>query len=115
MGDTNSSPSSFLSKQPDSVQGLGVFIQDACCTWSSSEEQALNLVLNHVTLSVSQGSFVAVIGEVRSLFEFYQDVFSKESKNILYGKLIPLEIHTHYILTSQLIKNRYLRSLVQNI
>ncbi|KAG5115089.1 hypothetical protein JHK82_038358 [Glycine max] len=66
VGDTNSSPSSFLSKQPDSVQGLGVFIQDACCTWSSSEEQALNLVLNHVTLSVSQGSFVAVIGEVGS-------------------------------------------------
>jgi len=56
---------------------LGVFIQDACCTWSSSEEQALNMVLNHVTLSVSQGSFVAVIGEVRSLFEFNQDVFSK--------------------------------------
>jgi len=77
VGDTNSSPSSFLSEQPDSVQRLGVFIQDACCTWSSSEEQALNMVLNHVTLSVSQGSFVAVIGEVRSLFEFNQDVFSK--------------------------------------
>ncbi|XP_027928770.1 ABC transporter C family member 13 isoform X1 [Vigna unguiculata] len=66
VGDTNSSPSSFLSEQPDSVQRLGVFIQDACCTWSSSEEQALNMVLNHVTLSVSQGSFVAVIGEVGS-------------------------------------------------
>ncbi|QCE08894.1 ATP-binding cassette [Vigna unguiculata] len=65
-GDTNSCPSSFLSEQSDCVQGLGVFIQDACCTWSSSEEQALNMVLNHVTLSVSQGSFVAVIGEVGS-------------------------------------------------
>ncbi|KAL9323166.1 hypothetical protein ACSQ67_011219 [Phaseolus vulgaris] len=62
VGDT----SSFLSEKLDSVQGLGVFIQDACCTWSSSEEQTLNLVLNHVTLSVSQGSFVAVIGEVGS-------------------------------------------------
>ncbi|TKY48012.1 ABC transporter C family member 13 [Spatholobus suberectus] len=64
-GETNSCPS-FLCKQPDSVQGLAVFIQDVCCTWSSSEEEALNLVLNHVTLSVSQGSFVAVIGEVGS-------------------------------------------------
>ncbi|KAL2332527.1 hypothetical protein Fmac_020108 [Flemingia macrophylla] len=64
-GETNSCPS-LLSKQLDSLQGLAVFIQDACCTWSSSEDQALNLVLNHVTLSVSQGSFVAVIGEVGS-------------------------------------------------
>ena len=64
-------------QQPDSDQGLGVFIKDACCTLSSSEEQALNMVLNHVTLSVSQGSFVAVIGKVRFLFEFNQDVFSK--------------------------------------
>jgi len=30
-------------QQPDSVKGLGVFIQDACCTWSRSEEQALNM------------------------------------------------------------------------
>ncbi|XP_027926556.1 ABC transporter C family member 13-like [Vigna unguiculata] len=56
----------FKRQQPDSDQGLGVFIKDACCTLSSSEEQALNMVLNHVTLSVSQGSFVAVIGEVGS-------------------------------------------------
>ncbi|XP_027340067.1 ABC transporter C family member 13 isoform X3 [Abrus precatorius] len=63
---TNSCLSSFLSKQPDPVQGLAVFIQDACCTWSSCDEQALNMVLNHVTLSVSKGSFVAIIGEVGS-------------------------------------------------
>ncbi|XP_020232216.1 ABC transporter C family member 13 isoform X2 [Cajanus cajan] len=65
VGETNSCPP-FPSKQPDSVQGLAVFIQDASCTWSSSEEQALNSVLDHVTLSVSQGCFVAVIGEVGS-------------------------------------------------
>ncbi|KAK7325305.1 hypothetical protein VNO77_29465 [Canavalia gladiata] len=66
VGETNSCSSSYLSKQPDSVQGFAVFIQDACCTWSSSDEQSLSLVLNHVTLSVSKGSFVAVIGEVGS-------------------------------------------------
>ncbi|BAT91542.1 hypothetical protein VIGAN_07014500 [Vigna angularis var. angularis] len=66
VGNKSSCPPSFLSEQPNSVQSLGVFIQDACCTWSSSEEQALNMVLNRVTLSVAQGSFVAVIGEVGS-------------------------------------------------
>ncbi|KAK7270617.1 hypothetical protein RJT34_25919 [Clitoria ternatea] len=69
VGETNSFPSSFLSKQsesPDAGHGLAVFVQDACCTWSSSDEQALNLVLNQVTLSVPKGSFVAVIGEVGS-------------------------------------------------
>ncbi|CAJ1852919.1 unnamed protein product [Sphenostylis stenocarpa] len=63
--DTNSCPS-FQRERPDSGQGLGVFIQDACCTWSSCEEQALNLILNHVTLSVPHGSLVAIIGEVGS-------------------------------------------------
>ncbi|XP_061373093.1 ABC transporter C family member 13 isoform X2 [Gastrolobium bilobum] len=66
VGETNSCSTSFLSKQPDSLQGLAVFMQDACCTWSSSDEQTLNLVLNHVTLSLSKGSFVAIIGEVGS-------------------------------------------------
>ncbi|XP_024633050.1 ABC transporter C family member 13 isoform X1 [Medicago truncatula] len=66
VGENSSCSSSFLSKQPDSLQDLAVFIQDACCSWSSGDEEAKNLVLNHVTLSLSKGSFVAVIGEVGS-------------------------------------------------
>ncbi|KAF7843202.1 ABC transporter C family member 13 isoform X1 [Senna tora] len=66
MEETNSCPSPLLSKQLNSSQGLAVLVQDACCTWSSSDEEASNLVLNHVNLSLSRGSFVAVIGEVGS-------------------------------------------------
>ncbi|KAJ1428488.1 P-loop containing nucleoside triphosphate hydrolase [Sesbania bispinosa] len=66
VGESSSCSSPYLSKQPDSSQDVAVFVQDACCTWSSSDEQALNLVLNHVNLSLSKGSFVAVIGEVGS-------------------------------------------------
>ncbi|XP_025614974.1 ABC transporter C family member 13 isoform X2 [Arachis hypogaea] len=66
VGDTGSSSSSFLSKQPDSSQRLAIIVQDVSCTWSSSDEPPLNMVLNHVTLSLSKGSFVAIIGEVGS-------------------------------------------------
>ncbi|XP_058780377.1 ABC transporter C family member 13 isoform X1 [Vicia villosa] len=66
VGENISCSSSFSSVQPDSLQDLAVSIQDACCSWSSSDEKALNTVLNHVTLSLSKGSFVAVIGEVGS-------------------------------------------------
>ncbi|XP_028766439.1 ABC transporter C family member 13 isoform X2 [Neltuma alba] len=64
--ETNSCSLPYHSEQPDSSQGLAVFVQDACCTWSSSDEETLNLVLNHVNLSLSRGSFVAVVGEVGS-------------------------------------------------
>nr|XP_029150836.1 ABC transporter C family member 13 isoform X4 [Arachis hypogaea] len=66
VGDTGSSSSSFLSKQPDSSQRLAIIVQDVSCTWSSSDEPPLNMVLSHVTLSLSKGSFVAIIGEVGS-------------------------------------------------
>ncbi|KAK2371660.1 multidrug resistance-associated protein [Trifolium repens] len=66
VGENSSCSSSFLSKQPDSLQDIAVSMQDACCSWSSSDEQALNPALDHVTLSLSKGSFVAVIGEVGS-------------------------------------------------
>ncbi|XP_019436154.1 PREDICTED: ABC transporter C family member 13 isoform X3 [Lupinus angustifolius] len=66
VGDISYCSSTFPSKQPDSVQDSAVSFEDACCTWSSGDEQTLNLVLNHVTLSLSKGSFVAVIGEVGS-------------------------------------------------
>ncbi|MED6142128.1 ABC transporter C member 13, partial [Stylosanthes scabra] len=62
-GDTSSCSSSLLSKQPDSLQGLAVVVQDVSCTWSSSNEPPLNMVLDHVTLSLSKGSVVAIIGE----------------------------------------------------
>ncbi|XP_058780381.1 ABC transporter C family member 13-like isoform X2 [Vicia villosa] len=66
VGENISCSSSFSSVQPDSLQDFAVSIQDACCSWSSSDEKALNMVLSHVTLSLSKGSFVAVIGEVGS-------------------------------------------------
>ncbi|KAI9089508.1 hypothetical protein K1719_029113 [Acacia pycnantha] len=64
--ETNSCSLPFHSEQPDSLQGLAVSFQDACCTWSSSDDEALNLVLNHVSLILRRGSFVVVIGEVGS-------------------------------------------------
>ncbi|KAI5386424.1 hypothetical protein KIW84_072814 [Lathyrus oleraceus] len=55
VGENISCSSSSLSVQPDSLHDLAVSIQDACCSWSSSDEKALNMVLNHVTLSLSKG------------------------------------------------------------
>ncbi|KAI4355833.1 hypothetical protein L6164_004569 [Bauhinia variegata] len=67
VGETiSSSSSSILSGQPDSLQDLSIIAQDACCTWSSSGEKELSIVLNHVTLHLPKGSFVAVIGEIGS-------------------------------------------------
>ncbi|KAI9398440.1 hypothetical protein POPTR_003G182601v4 [Populus trichocarpa] len=45
---------------------MAVIVDDASCTWSSSEEKQPNLVLNHVNLCLSKGSLVAIIGEVGS-------------------------------------------------
>jgi hypothetical protein len=44
---------------------MAVIVDDASCTWSSSEEKQPNLVLNHVNLCLSKGSLVAIIGEVK--------------------------------------------------
>ncbi|XVF24656.1 hypothetical protein REPUB_Repub13aG0145900 [Reevesia pubescens] len=44
---------------------MAVVMHDACCAWSSSNEDQ-NLVLNHVTLSLAKGLLVAVVGEVGS-------------------------------------------------
>lgn len=113
VGENSSCSSSFLSKQPDSLQDLAVFIQDACCSWSSSDEKAINLVLNHVTLSLSKGSFVAVIGEVRSLFEFRQYLYPIKCKQYYirernYNGYPPITFPHHNA-------NVYLKSLVQNM
>ncbi|XP_061981764.1 ABC transporter C family member 13 isoform X2 [Populus nigra] len=47
-------------------EDMAVIVDDASCTWSSSEEKQPNLVLNHVNLCLSKGSLVAIIGEVGS-------------------------------------------------
>lgn len=47
-----------------------IVIHDACCAWSCSNEKECNMVLNHVTLELPKGSFVAVIGEVRHALSF---------------------------------------------
>ncbi|XP_058004711.1 ABC transporter C family member 13 isoform X3 [Hevea brasiliensis] len=61
------SPSVLKNYQSDIIsEDMAVIMHDACCAWSSSDEQQQNLVLNHVTLSVPKGSFIAIIGEVGS-------------------------------------------------
>ncbi|KAJ7951988.1 ABC transporter C family member 13 [Quillaja saponaria] len=65
VGETTDS-SSLRTYQSDSTQNMAVVVHEACCAWSSSEEEALNLVLNHVTLALAKGSFIAIIGEVGS-------------------------------------------------
>lgn len=44
---------------------IAIIIHDACCTWSSSDKQDLDLILDHVTVHLPKGSLVSVIGEVR--------------------------------------------------
>ncbi|XAR50466.1 Xenobiotic-transporting ATPase [Bertholletia excelsa] len=45
---------------------MSIVIHDACCTWSSSDEQEPDLILNHVDLHLPKGTLVAVVGEVGS-------------------------------------------------
>ncbi|XP_050232753.1 ABC transporter C family member 13 isoform X2 [Mercurialis annua] len=53
--------------QPDFVSDdAAVIMRDACCTWSSSDDETQNLVLKNVTFTVPKGSFIAIIGEVGS-------------------------------------------------
>lgn len=47
-----------------SSENVAIFIHDASCTWSSSDEKQLDLVLDHVTLHIPKGLLVAVVGEV---------------------------------------------------
>lgn len=64
---TAGSASSYISNDQSEFthEDKAVVFHDSCCSWSSSDEEQLNLVLNHVTLAIPKGSFVAVIGEVR--------------------------------------------------
>ncbi|RAL41406.1 hypothetical protein DM860_010200 [Cuscuta australis] len=43
-----------------------IFVHDASCTWSSSDEKQLDIVLDHVNLLIPKGLLVAVVGEVGS-------------------------------------------------
>ncbi|CAL5361622.1 unnamed protein product [Camellia sinensis] len=63
LGQTGKSPpSSCLEDQSD----MAIVIRDACCTWSTNDEQERDMILHHVTLHLPKGSLVAVIGEVGS-------------------------------------------------
>ncbi|KAK7843264.1 abc transporter c family member 13 [Quercus suber] len=59
---------------------MSIVIHDACCAWSCSNEKEWNMVLNHVTLELPKGSFVAVIGEVPWILS------GTVRDNILFGK-----------------------------
>lgn len=69
------SPSpSFLNEQSEATfNDAAIVMHDACCAWSSSNEKEWNMVLNHVTLNLPKGCFVAVIGEVRPVPEVFQN------------------------------------------
>ncbi|XP_058203044.1 protein FAR1-RELATED SEQUENCE 5-like [Rhododendron vialii] len=42
---------------------MAIIIHNACCTWSSSDKQDLDLILDHMTVHLPKGSLVSVIGE----------------------------------------------------
>ncbi|KAM7471627.1 hypothetical protein LguiA_009810 [Lonicera macranthoides] len=66
----DSSSSYHSNQQSDfSYEEMAVVITDACCAWASSSQDDLELVLDHVTLALPRGSFVAVVGEVKSVAE----------------------------------------------
>ncbi|KAM3380564.1 ABC transporter C family member 13 isoform X1 [Capsicum galapagoense] len=48
------------------LQDVAVGIHDASCTWSSSDQKEINLVLDTVNLLIPKGLLVAVVGEVGS-------------------------------------------------
>ncbi len=67
MEQTADSSSPVLSNEQSAANfnDMAIVIHDACCAWSCSNEKEWNMVLNHVTLDLPKGSFVAIIGEVR--------------------------------------------------
>lgn len=70
----DSPPPISLDEQSESTfRNMAIVFHDACCDWSSSDEKELNMVLNHVTLDLPKGSFVAVIGEVKPVPEVFQN------------------------------------------
>ncbi|KAJ9559656.1 hypothetical protein OSB04_004816 [Centaurea solstitialis] len=45
---------------------VDIVMKDACCAWSSSDQEVKEMILDHVNLAIPKGSLVAVIGEVGS-------------------------------------------------
>ncbi|XP_050286789.1 ABC transporter C family member 13 isoform X1 [Quercus robur] len=62
----SSSPDLSNEQSAAIFKDMSIAIHDACCAWSCSNEKEWNMVLNHVTLELPKGSFVAVIGEIGS-------------------------------------------------
>ncbi|GMY33956.1 ABC transporter C family member 13, partial [Fagus crenata] len=62
----SSSPVLLNEQSAANFNDMAIVIHDACCAWSCSNEKERNMVLNHVTLDLPKGSFVAIIGEVGS-------------------------------------------------
>ncbi|XP_031389468.1 ABC transporter C family member 13 isoform X2 [Punica granatum] len=55
-----------LVDSPYSSGNVAVVMEDACCDWSSSKSEELNIIINHITLTLPKGLLVAIIGEVGS-------------------------------------------------
>ncbi|XP_049393908.1 ABC transporter C family member 13 isoform X2 [Solanum stenotomum] len=54
------------SNKQNELQDAAVVIHDASCTWSSSDQKEIDLVVDPVNLLIPKGLLVAVVGEVGS-------------------------------------------------
>ncbi|XP_020268555.1 ABC transporter C family member 13 [Asparagus officinalis] len=45
---------------------LAIVFQDACCVWSSSNEEDYRTILSRITLNLPRGMLIAIIGEIGS-------------------------------------------------
>lgn len=52
------------SNKQNELQDAAVVIHDASCTWSSSDQKEIDLVVDPVNLLIPKGLLVAVVGEV---------------------------------------------------
>ncbi|XP_077238132.1 multidrug resistance-associated protein 11 isoform X2 [Tasmannia lanceolata] len=62
----HSSSGPFEGQVDTSPELMAIIFQDTCCTWSKSDEDGDNAVLNHITIDLPKGILIAVIGEVGS-------------------------------------------------
>ncbi|KAK2986502.1 hypothetical protein RJ640_021377, partial [Escallonia rubra] len=60
------SSSCSVNQSEFTFEDMAAVIHDASCSWSISGQEEQELTLDHVTLAIPKGSFVAVIGEVGS-------------------------------------------------
>ncbi|KAK3021801.1 hypothetical protein RJ639_047156, partial [Escallonia herrerae] len=57
------SSSCSINQSEFTFEDMAAVIHDASCSWSISGQEEQELILDHVTLAIPKGSFVAVIGE----------------------------------------------------